>query len=61
MRRQKILYYVLKWMALIFLVYLTVTDSNSKNLMLLLIGLVGGILIWEGIRDFWISSDKTNI
>jgi hypothetical protein len=60
MKKQKILFYLFKWLALIFLVFLIVNENHSKFLMLALIGLVSGILIWEGIRDFLIKSDKTN-
>jgi len=60
MKKQKILFYLFKWLALIFLVYLIVNENHSKFLMIELIGLVSGILIWEGIRDFLIKSDKTN-
>jgi ABC-type enterochelin transport system permease subunit len=52
MKNQKILFYLFKWLALIFLVYLIIQENHSKFLMLMLIGLVCGILIWEGIRDF---------
>jgi hypothetical protein len=57
MKKQKILIYVVKWLALIFLAYLTVKESNSRILMLLLIGFVSAILIWEGIRDFKVKSN----
>jgi hypothetical protein len=57
MEKQKIFAYVLKWLALIFLAYLTVKENNSKILMLLLIGFVSAILIWEGIREFKGKSD----
>jgi hypothetical protein len=52
MKKQKILFYVFKWLALIFLAFLTVKENHSKIIMLLLIGFVSAILIWEGIRDF---------
>ena len=52
--------YVFKWLALIFLAYLTAKESHSKFLMLLLIGFVSAILIWEGIRDFKTKSNKIN-
>jgi len=60
MKKQKIFFYLFKWMALIFLVYLIVDENHSKFLMLALIGLVSVILIWEGIQDFRIKSDKSN-
>jgi len=52
--------YVFKWLALIFLTYLTAKESHSKIMMLLLIGFVSAILIWEGIRDFKTDSNETN-
>jgi hypothetical protein len=52
MKTQKILFYVFKWLALIFLTFLIVMENHSKIMMLLLIGAVSAILIWEGIRDF---------
>ena len=60
MKNQKILFYVFKWLALIFLTYLILKDNNSIFMKLILIGFVSAILIWEGIRDFKTQSDKTN-
>jgi hypothetical protein len=60
MKNQKILFYVFKWVALIFLSYLIVKENHSKLIMLILIGFVSAILIWEGIRDFKIKSNRTN-
>ena len=58
MKTQKIVFYVFKWMALIFLTVLIAKENPSKTLMFLLIGIVVIILIWEGIRDF-LSNNKT--
>ena len=60
MKTQKILFYVFKWLALIFLAYLAVNESHSKIMMLLLIAFVSAILIWEGVRDFKTKSNQTN-
>jgi hypothetical protein len=60
MKNQKILFYVFKWVALFFLSYLIVKENHSKLIMLILIGFVSAILIWEGIRDFKIKSNRTN-
>ena len=51
--------YVFKWLALIFLTYLTAKESHSKIMMLLLIGFVSAILIWEGFRDFKANRNET--
>lgn len=59
MKNQKILFYLFKWMALMFLVYLILNENHSKILMLILIGFVSALLIWEGIRDFGKKSDQT--
>jgi nitrate/TMAO reductase-like tetraheme cytochrome c subunit len=59
MKKQKILVYVFKWLALIFLAYLTVKENHSKIMMLLLIGFVSAILIWEGFRDFKANRNET--
>lgn len=58
MKKQKVIFYVFKWIALIFLSFLLANEvhsENKKTMMFLLIGFVAAILIWEGIRDF-----KTN-
>jgi hypothetical protein len=52
MKNQKLLFYVFKWISLIFLTFLIVKENQSKILMLILIGFVSAILIWEGVRDF---------
>jgi hypothetical protein len=56
MKKQKILFYVFKWFALIFLSFLIVKENHSKIMTFLLIGFVSVILIWEGIRDFIINN-----
>ena len=58
MKTQKIVFYVFKWMALIFLTVLIAKEDPSKTMMFLLIGIVVIILIWEGIRDF-MTNNKT--
>ncbi len=55
MKEQKIYFYVLKWLALIFLSFLIAKGNQSRIMMFILIGFVAAILIWEGIQDF-----KTN-
>jgi hypothetical protein len=60
MKTQKILFYAFKWLALIFLAYLTINESHSKIMMLLLIAFVCVILIWEGVRDFKTKGNQTN-
>jgi len=52
MKIQKILFYLFKWLALIFLSYLILKENHSKIMMLLLIVFVSALLFWEGIRDF---------
>ena len=59
MKNQKVIFYVFKWVALIFLTYLTVKENHSKIMMLLLIGFVSVILIWEGIKDFYNNRKTT--
>ena len=60
MKTQNLLFYVFKWLALIFLAYLIIQESFSKVLALLLIGFVSVLLIWEGFRDFRTKSNKTD-
>ncbi len=52
MKNRKKLFYVLKWIALLFLIFITISENHSKIIMFLLIGFVSIILIWEGIQDF---------
>jgi len=52
MKNQKLLFYAVKWIALIILSYLIIKEEQPKILILILIGFVIAILIWEGIRDF---------
>lgn len=62
MKKQKVLFYVFKWLALIYLSYLLLAEDNSNNQRIkifLLIGFVATLLIWEGIKDFR-TNRKTN-
>jgi O-antigen ligase len=52
MKNLKLLYYVLKWLALAFLSYLLLFDTRTKTIIFILIGFVAAVLIWQGIRDF---------
>ncbi len=52
MKTQKVAFYILKWLALIFLSFLISKETTSKIMMFILIGFVAVILIYEGIRDF---------
>lgn len=52
MKKQKLLLYLFKWLAFIFLVYLILKEEHSKIPMFILIGFISVILIREGIRDF---------
>jgi hypothetical protein len=52
MKNLKILFYIFKWLALIFLTFLIAAESHSKILMYILIGFVAAILIWEGLKEF---------
>lgn len=60
MKTQKILVYLIKWLTLIFLSYLTIKENHSKVMMLLLIGFISVILVWEGIRDFKTKPGEKN-
>ena len=60
MKTQKIVFYVFKWIALIFLTVLIAKENPSKTLMFILIGIVVIILIWEGIRDFMTNNKTSN-
>jgi hypothetical protein len=55
MKKQKILFYLFKWLAFIFLSYLIMKENHTKIMMLVLIVFVFALLIWEGIRDFSIK------
>lgn len=52
MKNRKLLYYVLKWIALAFFSYLLLFDTRTKTMIFILIGFVAVVLIMEGIRDF---------
>jgi hypothetical protein len=58
MKNRKIYYYVFKWFALIILSVILLKDNHSKIAMALLIGFVGALLIWEGIKDYVINRKK---
>jgi hypothetical protein len=60
MKNQRILVYAAKWVAFIFLAYLTLKEDHTKTGMLLLICFVSALLVWEGIRDFKTKLNKTN-
>jgi len=52
MKNQKILFYLFKWAALIFISFLILNENQSKIPAYILIGFVTAILTWEGIRDY---------
>ena len=52
MKNHKLVYYIFKWVALAFVSYLLLVDTESKPLTLILIGFVAVLLVWQGIRDF---------
>ena len=55
MKTLKVIFYVLKWLALVFLTYLMATEVHSegkKIIMFLLIGFIAVTLVFEGRRDF---------
>jgi hypothetical protein len=57
MKNQKVFYYILKWLALIFISFLIIKENHPKILMFTLIGFVSAILILEGIREFKTKGD----
>lgn len=59
MKNLKVYYYVFKWFAFIFISILMLSDNHSKIAMALLIGFIGVLLIWEGIRDYVINKKKS--
>jgi len=59
MKNHKLLYYVFKWLALAFLSYLLLVDTESKPMTFILIGLVAVLLVWQGIRDFGPKNKRT--
>lgn len=59
MKNHKLLYYVFKWLALAFLSYLLLVDTESKPGTFILIGFVAVLLIWQGIRDFGPKKNQT--
>jgi hypothetical protein len=52
MKNQRILVYAAKWLAFVFLAYLTLKEDHSGIGVFLLIVFVSAILILEGFRDF---------
>ena len=56
MKNQKILFYLFKWAAFIFLSILIINENHSRIPAYILIGFVAAILIWEGIRDYYKKS-----
>jgi hypothetical protein len=61
MKKQKVIFYILKWISLIFLSFLLAEEVHSENkkiIMFFLIGFIAAILIWEGIRDFKTNTSK---
>lgn len=60
MKNHKLVYYIFKWLALAFVGYLLLVDTESKPLTFVLIGFVAVLLIWQGFRDFKPQSDKPN-
>ena len=58
MKNHKLVYYIFKWLALAFVSYLLLVDTESKPLAFILIGFVAVLLVWQGIRDFKPRSDK---
>lgn len=59
MKNHKLLYYVFKWLALAFVSYLLLVDTESKPLTFILIGFVAVLLVWQGIRDFKPKGNQT--
>jgi hypothetical protein len=62
MKKQQVIFYVLKWIAYVVITILFITEVHSdskKVIMFLLIGIVAVILVLEGIRDF--MGNKTKI
>lgn len=59
MKNHKLLYYVFKWLALAFVSYLLLVDTESKPLTFILIGFVAVLLVWQGIRDFKPKGHRT--
>lgn len=55
MKTQKLLVYIFKWFALIFLSILVIKGNNAKILAIVLIGYITVILIFEGYREFKIK------
>jgi len=59
MKNKKLLFYIFKWLALIFLSYLLLCDTKARTGIFILIGFITVLLIWEGIRDFRRKDNQT--
>ncbi len=59
MKNHKLLYYIFKWLALAFVSYLLLVDTESKPIIFILIGFVAVLLVWQGIRDFKSKGNQT--
>lgn len=59
MKNHKLVYYIFKWLALAFVSYLLLVDTESKPMTFILIGFVAVLLIWQGIRDFGTKNKQT--
>lgn len=59
MKNHKLVYYIFKWLALAFVSYLLLVDTESKPLTFILIGFVAVLLVWQGIRDFKPKGNQT--
>ena len=59
MKNHKLVYYIFKWVALAFVSYLLLVDTESKPLAFILIGFVAVLLSWQGIRDFKPKGNQT--
>jgi hypothetical protein len=60
MKNHRILVYAAKWLAFVFLAYLSLKEDHSGIGVLLLIVFVSAMLIWEGFRDFKTKFNETN-
>jgi hypothetical protein len=55
MKIPQVIFYILKWLALVFLTYLMTTEVHSgskKIIIFLLIGFIAVTLIFDGRRNF---------
>jgi phosphatidylglycerophosphate synthase len=56
MKNKKLFFYGFKWFAFVLLSVLTAKESNSRIMLFILIVYVAVILIWEGIKDFYVNT-----